>query len=129
MGKSTTTGIEGTTIEKQMIFNILDSGTIEYKPVKEKIVNCSDCFECCRFFKIPLSPYECTWIEHEETDGIIHIKKKPDGSCIYLKDGKCSIYDKRPMACREYSCKHDWRIMHSDHDDRPRRNILEDDFK
>ena len=119
-----------TIVEKNMIFAILENGKKDYKPVKEKIVDCTDCFECCRFFKIPLSPYEMTFIEHEEDkDGMVHVKQKADGSCIYLKDGKCSIYNKRPMACREYSCVGDWRIMHSDHDNRKRRNTLEDDFK
>lgn len=26
------------------------------------------------------------------------------GRCIYLKHGKCSIYERRPKACREYDC-------------------------
>ena len=32
--------------------------------------------------------------------------KQPDGSCIYL-DGsrRCSIYEKRPQTCRNYSCR------------------------
>ena len=115
--------------KKQMIFNISENGEKEYRPVEEKIVDCGECHECCRFFNIPLSPYECTWIEHEDTDDMMYIKKKPDGSCIYLKDGKCSIYDNRPIACREYDCSNDYRIMHSDHDGRKRRNILEKDEK
>lgn len=115
--------------KKQMIFNIRENGEKEYRPVEEKIVDCTGCHECCRFFNIPLSPYETTWIEHEDTDGMIHIKKKPDGTCIYLKEGKCSIYNKRPIACREYDCRNDYRIMHSDHDERERKNILEEDGK
>lgn len=115
--------------KKMEIFNISDTGEKEYRPVNEKTIDCRDCYECCRFFSIPLSPYEATWIEHTEKNDIVEIKKKPDGSCWYLEDGKCSIYDKRPIACREYSCINDYRIMHSDHDNRKRRNILEDDTK
>ena len=39
--------------------------------------------------------------------GIKHtLLRQPDGSCIYL-DGtrKCSIYEDRPEACRNYTCK------------------------
>jgi len=33
------------------------------------------------------------------------IAEVPDGSCIYLDGNRnCSIYEKRPEACRKYSC-------------------------
>ena len=25
-----------------------------------------------------------------------------DGTCVYLKDGKCSVYEIRPRVCRDY---------------------------
>lgn len=30
------------------------------------------------------------------------MQTKPGGQCIALIDGKCSIYDKRPMICRRF---------------------------
>jgi Fe-S-cluster containining protein len=47
------------------------------------------------------------------------LKTKPDGSCIFLENKRCKIYDKRPSICRVYpymlhreaddSGKVDWR--------------------
>lgn len=34
-----------------------------------------------------------------------------DGRCVCMDDqGACTIYDKRPGACRAYDCRHDRRI-------------------
>jgi len=38
------------------------------------------------------------------TCGANIIKQKEDGSCIYLKGNKCSIYKIRPQVCREFLC-------------------------
>ncbi len=32
----------------------------------------------------------------------------PDGSCILLKDGICTLYDSRPAQCRDFP--HGWRV-------------------
>ena len=32
------------------------------------------------------------------------LSQKKDGSCIYLKNNLCSIHQKRPQACRDFSC-------------------------
>jgi Fe-S-cluster containining protein len=32
------------------------------------------------------------------------IKQNEDGSCIYLKKGRCDIHDKRPNSCRNFFC-------------------------
>ena len=42
--------------------------------------------------------------EEAEQDAANIIAQKEDGSCIYLKDGKCSIHDFRPKACRLFFC-------------------------
>ena len=49
----------------------------------EKIFSCKNCNGyCCHL------PF------------IEDVVPEEDGKCIYLKDGKCSIYDKRPEICR-----------------------------
>jgi len=48
---------------------------------------CSGCGGCCRF--VGFVP---------EAKGVLPIT--PDGSCAYLVNNKCSIYDKRPDICR-----------------------------
>lgn len=32
------------------------------------------------------------------------IEQKPDGSCYYLKDNKCSIHKTRPISCKNFFC-------------------------
>ena len=39
-----------------------------------------------------------------EIDGSNILAQHDNGSCIYLKDGKCLIYDKRPEVCRKFFC-------------------------
>jgi hypothetical protein len=36
-------------------------------------------------------------------------KQKPDGSCIYLDDHKCSIWPNTPAVCRAFDCRADVR--------------------
>lgn len=35
------------------------------------------------------------------------IAQQEDGSCYYLKDGKCSIHADRPEVCRKFFCSTD----------------------
>lgn len=78
----------------------------------ESDVPCGDCIQCC----VQLTPY-LTPAEFESgqyiytfltaSDGVtptIAIPRTEDG-CIYLKDKKCTIYDRRPLACRQFDCR------------------------
>jgi len=31
--------------------------------------------------------------------------RKPNGDCIYLIDGKCSIHGRAPKVCRDFDCR------------------------
>lgn len=42
--------------------------------------------------------------EEAELCGTNILAQKEDNSCIYLKDNKCSIHDKRPNSCRNFFC-------------------------
>ena len=33
------------------------------------------------------------------------LKHKDDGSCWYLGDGGCTIWDRAPLACRAFDCR------------------------
>jgi Fe-S-cluster containining protein len=35
----------------------------------------------------------------------IYMSKSSSGACVYLEPHGCSIYDKRPAACREFDCR------------------------
>jgi Fe-S-cluster containining protein len=74
---------------------------------------------CCRLFFINLTEEEYkskkfkTQFEEfgfvEDFDeaqeyGANVLSKKEDGSCVYLKENKCSIHSIRPNACRDFFC-------------------------
>ena len=79
--------------------------------------DCSSCGTCCKLFLINLTEeeyrsrkYKSSFIEDfEEAEqcGANIIDQKKDDSCFYLKSGKCSIYETRPLSCRNFLCSSD----------------------
>ena len=45
--------------------------------------------------------------EEAEMVGANVLKQKEDGSCIYLKDGKCHIHNFSPQSCKNFFCDSD----------------------
>lgn len=67
-------------------------------------VPCGTCVECCACLVLPSEKHgDDPSLYDVDEDGVI--KQTADGWCIYLRDGKCSIYDKRPYMCRVYDCR------------------------
>ncbi|HZX45304.1 MAG TPA: YkgJ family cysteine cluster protein [Candidatus Nanoarchaeia archaeon] len=71
-------------------------------------IDCGECSDCC---KDPLNPVLMPYEENDYPGSIvnintpyrvIHTLAKKDGHCIFLIDGKCTIYNKRPFECRIY---------------------------
>jgi hypothetical protein len=63
--------------------------------------------QCCRMrpeFSVPLTEEELAWMPSEIMGEIRVLAGTPEGDCWYLKDSRCSIYDRRPKACREWHC-------------------------
>lgn len=53
----------------------------------------------------------CLDPSHSDPNVTRILSKKPDGSCVYLDpSNKCSIYDKRPIVCREFECGSGWAL-------------------
>src|SRR3989338_505139 len=74
---------------------------------------------CCRLFFINLTEEEYASKKFKtqfEEFGFVEdfgeaqeyganvLSKKEDGSCVYLKENKCSIHSIRPNACRDFFC-------------------------
>lgn len=38
------------------------------------------------------------------------------GGCMFLKNGRCSIYKKRPISCSTYDCRPEEERYGDDHD-------------
>jgi hypothetical protein len=79
-------------------------------------VPCDGCTACCRSSQfVPIGP--------DETDTLAHIPRRllvpapnlpaghvvlgydAHGRCPMLVDGRCSVYEHRPRACRTYDCR------------------------
>ena len=83
-------------------------------------MECNQCGVCCKLFLINLTEKEYKSksfktqfeefgltenFQEAEMCGANIITQKQDGSCIYQKDNKCSIHNKRPEACKAFFCK------------------------
>lgn len=64
-------------------------------------VKCTNNGRCCKELGVPDGIYS-----YKNPDGEDIVMEIKDGVCGYLKDGKCSIYEKRPIPCREWYCKY-----------------------
>lgn len=53
----------------------------------------------CRQHDIPISK---DYLQEQLKYGWREVAKTDVGWCIFLKDGECSIYEVRPLACRKY---------------------------
>ena len=82
-------------------------------------MKCDQCGVCCKLFLINLTEKEyksgkyktqfeefgLMEFQEAEMTGANIITQKKDGSCYYLKKGKCSIHNNRPEACKAFFCK------------------------
>jgi Fe-S-cluster containining protein len=83
-------------------------------------VPCKTCTYCCEVltpFLTPeeissglyplslISPDESVLREFPESGPIVTLFKNKDGGCAMLVDKKCTIYDYRPISCRQFDCR------------------------
>lgn len=77
-------------------------------------VPCDGCTACCRGERVILAPsddpstYLTVPAELDDGTPALMLDHKPNGDCIYLEDGGCSIHDRAPWACREFDCVKWW---------------------
>lgn len=83
-------------------------------------VPCGTCTLCCEKLSPHLTPEEVAsglyplsliqptpeQLQTNSTIGpIVALYRKKEGGCGMFVDGKCSIYDTRPLACRQFDCR------------------------
>jgi len=67
---------------------------------------CGRCRACCWHEVVPLMADEdASAYETEVLGGQVVLAHRTDGSCVYLKKGGCSIYERRPAVCRAFDCR------------------------
>jgi len=75
-------------------------------------VPCGTCVDCCS----QLSPfltqqefesgqYMYTLIATPDSKPAIAIPRSTAGGCYYLINNRCSIYERRPVSCRQFDCR------------------------
>jgi hypothetical protein len=76
-------------------------------PIKQ--VPCDGCTLCCQSDAIRLeredSPTQYKTEPHPFIAGALMLAHRPDGECIYLENGGCSIHDHAPSLCRLADCR------------------------
>ncbi len=75
-------------------------------PVEQR-VDCRGCTACCRNFKVKLVAGvddPAAYDAEPDRDGFLALRRREDGSCVYLGPGGCGIYGRRPAVCRGFSC-------------------------
>jgi len=99
--------------------------TINMKSItkeEEPVIDCSGCgAKCCSGIVTPLLTTEEVQ-SHEyplmfngvpenikkvnpDIEALITLYMRPGIGCAWLKDGKCTNYEKRPMTCRRWDCR------------------------
>lgn len=82
------------------------------EPIVE--VFCGSCNLCCQLLSPHLTPDEISLgkypislikSQNPEEGPIVVMFKSPTGGCSMFVDNKCSIYDNRPLACRQFDCR------------------------
>lgn len=84
--------------------------------LKRDPVHCAGCTACCRGKQIVCLDeawgddpdlYAPEHLMYTPYDGKISLalKLRPNGDCFFLRKGKCTIYDKRPVVCRGFDCR------------------------
>lgn len=82
-------------------------------------VPCAGCTACCRGDSAVVVKPELgddidqlgkVNMRFERVSGRIRLvlKRQPNGDCTFLRNGACSIYERRPAVCRHFDCR---RVM------------------
>lgn len=86
-----------------------------FMPVRDSTVVCAGCRLCCQGHTlVPLLPEYGDKPETYTTQvalGVTALAMKPNGDCVYLGEGGCTIYNRRPIICRKYDCAEHYRSM------------------
>jgi putative zinc- or iron-chelating protein len=107
--------------EVEVVEFFTDPDAIEFTPIawanemlrtiteeQRTVVPCGGCTECCRHALVEVhehlddaSQYQTVVRPNRQR----FLKQRADGSCVYLIDNVCSIYERRPFVCRAFDCR------------------------
>ena len=89
--------------------NVLPPKEFVDRNPKRADVNCDGCTLCCRILLVPLAQeefekYDWVWVEKDGKRLGRALRKRPDGSCVYLGEKGCTIHATAPNVCKKFSC-------------------------
>lgn len=75
-------------------------------------VPCNGCTACCRY-RVTLdrtrddpSLYDTEpFLNPITLESELVLKHKPDGTCVHLGEGGCTVHDHAPSVCQEFDCR------------------------
>lgn len=79
-----------------------------HPPYPDAIVPCGPCVACCQHVAIDLYPPQddpTQFVTQTDSNGRVTLARQADGSCHYLQDKQCTIYERRPATCRSFDCR------------------------
>lgn len=94
--------------------------TSYYSDDADSDVPCGTCTRCCELLAPMLTPDEISSGRYPlsftnptpdqrrinpDSDIVVTLYRRPTGGCGMFIDGRCSIYDHRPQACRQFDCR------------------------
>lgn len=109
-GKSCRGKAEGAVPSAEMLMEVrhlLDEGALRASRAQRF---CTGAADCCRFRLTGETPHVTlgeAWVAWKSwrAAGRTRLELPPDGSCPFLSgQGKCMIYEGRPLACRTHFC-------------------------
>ena len=84
-------------------------------------VPCNGCTECCRSNQgLFLQPEQGDQVEsyrhrvlRDQATGnpVFLLATEANGQCVYLGASGCTIYDRRPLLCRNFDCRKHYLIL------------------
>lgn len=76
------------------------------------VVPCGTCTLCCWFDLTLIEPaeqarehYRVREVVVPELGTVLALERKADGSCTYLTEAGCAIWDRAPRTCRDFDCR------------------------
>lgn len=77
------------------------------KPFIGQSVPCGTCTQCCRGVEVQLvtGADDPTLYLLDPEATIPTLARQADGSCVYLRENLCTIYQYRPFVCRTFDCR------------------------
>lgn len=84
--------------------------TVVPKDGAQMPVDCAGCARCCRSaFLVKLRPEEAARLPHDVRDGAAYLQHRGRDCVMFdAETNRCSIYEDRPVSCRQYDCRPLW---------------------